>query len=160
MYGRLVGHSSAISNDFNNGALCHLCCIVSHVDDTTYPQRSWIGVRGPTMGPQGPYRGPIGNSWIFGIFGIFPIFNWVLGLKTYSKLFLELLPSFWVPGKPGFVLPGSFRCQVSSKIQFPNSPAPDSNPIGPFRAFTDAFPMKRTSTDPSKPVLTPHYVMK
>ena len=97
---------------------------------------------------------------MFGIFEIFVIFNWVVGLKTYSKLFLELLPSFWVPGKPGFVLPVSFRGLVCSKIQFPNSPDPDSNPIGPFRAFTNAFPMKRTSTDPLKPVLTPHYVMK
>ena len=67
------------------------------------------------MGPLEAHRGPRGNSWIFGIFGIFAFFNWVLGFKTYSKLFLELLPSSWVPGKPGFVLPGSFRGLVCSK---------------------------------------------
>ena len=69
----------------------------------------------------------------FFIFGVFPrIFEYfvlVLGFKIDSKLFLELLPSSWVPGKPGFVLPGSFRGLVCSKIQFPNSPYPDSNRI-------------------------------
>ena len=54
---------------------------------------------------------------IFRIFDMFVVFKLVLGFKTYSKLFLELLPSFWAPGKPGFVLPGSFRGLVCSKIR-------------------------------------------
>ena len=96
-------------------------------------------------------------SWIC---GFFEFFKGVLGLKIDSKLFLELLPSFLIPGLLGLVLPGSFRGLGCSKIPFPNSRDPDSNPIGPFRAFTNAFPMKRTSTDPLEPVLTLHFVTK
>ena len=76
---------------------------------TTYPQRSWI--IGALQGPQGGFLG-------FGdFFWIFAFFNWVVGFKTYSNLFLELLPSSWVPGKPSFFLPGSFRGLVCSKIR-------------------------------------------
>ena len=69
-------------------------------------------------------------------------------------MFLELLPSFLIPGLLGLVLPGSFRVLGCSKIRFPNSRDPDSNRIGPFRAFVNGFPMKNhngpieTSLDP------------
>ena len=59
----------------------------------------------------------MGDFLDFRDFRVFAILNLVLGFKTYSKLFLELLPSSWVPGKPGFVLPGSFRGLGCSKIQ-------------------------------------------
>ena len=75
-------------------------------------------MRGPRWAHRGPIGAPGGNFLDFFIFsGFFVIFNWVLGFGTYSKLFLELLPSFWVPGKPGFVLPGSFRGRVCSKTR-------------------------------------------
>ena len=94
------------------------------------------------------------------IFGVFEFFKGVLGLKIDSKLFLELLPSFLIPGLLGLVLPGSFRGLGCSKIRFPNSRDPDSNRIGPFRAFVNGFAMKKTITDPLKPVLTPTFVIK
>ena len=51
-----------------------------------------------------------------GIFGVFEFFKGVLGVKIDSKLFLELLPSFLIPGLLGLVLPGSFRGLGCSKI--------------------------------------------
>ena len=78
----------------------------------------------------------------------------VLDFKIDSNLFLELLPSSWVPGKISFVLPSSFRGPRCSKIRFLNSRDPDSNRIGPFRAFVNGFAIKKhngpieTSLDP------------
>ena len=95
-----------------------------------------------------------------GIFGVFEFLEGVLGFKIDSKLFLELLPSFLIPGLLGLVLPGSFRGLGCSKIRFPNSRDPDSNRIGPFRAFVNGFAMEKTITDPLKPVLTPTFVIK
>ena len=94
------------------------------------------------------------------ISGVFDFFKRVLGVKIDSKLFLELLPSFLIPGLLGLVLPGSFRGLGCSKIRFPNSRDPDSNRIGPFRAFVNGFAMKQNITDPLKPVLTPTFVIK
>ena len=95
---------------------------------------------------------------MFSVF--FEFFKGVLGLKIDSKLFLELLPSFLIPGLLGLVLPGSFRGLGCSKIRFPNSRGPDSNRIGPFRAFVNGLAMKKNITDPLKPVLTPTFVIK
>ena len=94
------------------------------------------------------------------IFGFFEFLKGVLDLKIDSKLFLELLPSFLIPGLLGLVLPGSFRGLGCSKIRSPNSRDPDSNRIGPFRAFANGFAIKETITDPLKPVLTPTFVRK
>ena len=106
-------------------------------------------------------RGPRGELLDFIVcFGICVFLNRVLGFKIDSKLFLELLPSFLIPGFLGLVLPGSFRGLGCSKIRFPNSRDPDSNGIGPFRAFVNGCAMKKTITDPLKPVLTPTFVIK
>ena len=78
-----------------------------------------------------------GKIWIFEFF--LP----VLGLKTPSNLFLDLLPWIWVPGKPQTVLPGSFYGLGCSKIGFSNGRDPDANRIPPFRALINASPMKR-----------------
>ena len=77
------------------------------------------------------------------MFEVFYFFVLVLGLKINTKLFLELLRSFCVPGMLETVLRGSFRSLGCSKIAILNSRDPDSNPIQPFRALVNAFTMKR-----------------
>ena len=82
--------------------------------------------------------------WDFrGIFGFLYFFALVLVLKINTKLFLKLLPSFWAPGMLKTVLRGSFRGLGCSKKPILNGRDPDSNRIQPFRAFVNAFMMKR-----------------
>ena len=92
-----------------------------------------------------------------GIFGVLESLKGALGFKIDSKLFLELLPSFLIPGLLGLVLPGSFRGLGCSKIRFPNSRDPDTNRIGPFRAFVNGFAMNKNHNGPIETGLDPYF---